>query len=207
MTAEEIISHDNLQLGNYYYISKSGWDYGYVISYMYNGIIYPEKERYNNDQYHNHIAKSDIIRKATPKEIKWLKVCLKEDKFISKEYLHKYNDEGYLLEADIDQDELCEYCKDNIYEGDVNTRPDNLCEGSRCEEAKEMYLDDNPPEKGYKFNKGDYVVILDTSLSQRKDKIGDIGILTRTILPHPKEIPQKEELEFTVSKKKKSIKF
>lgn len=69
-----------------------------------------------------------------------------------KDWVLKSND-------NIDQDELCEYCKDNIYEGSVNTGPHNLCEGSRCEEAKEMYLDDNLPEKRYKFNKGDYVVV------------------------------------------------
>jgi hypothetical protein len=33
------------------------------------------------------------------------------------------------------QSRMCELCKDNIYDGSVNTGPHNLCEGSQCDSA------------------------------------------------------------------------
>lgn len=46
-------------------------------------------------------------------------------------------------DEEIGQEELCEYCKDTFFDGSVNSGPWNLCEGAKCDEAREMYLDDN----------------------------------------------------------------
>ena len=41
--------------------------------------------------------------------------------------------------AELDQEKLCEYCRDH-YEESINWH----CEGIKCEEITEMYLEDNP---------------------------------------------------------------
>lgn len=45
-------------------------------------------------------------------------------------------------------DELCKHCPCTDYGREqVNTAPYNLCEGRRCEEAYENYLDEEDDEK------------------------------------------------------------
>ena len=51
------------------------------------------------------------------------------------------------MNINITQDELCEYCKDNIYEVSVNSGSHNLCEGSQCERALEMYRESTENEE------------------------------------------------------------
>lgn len=43
---------------------------------------------------------------------------------------------------DESQDAICELCKDKYFEGSVNTGPHNLCEGSRCAEAQDDFIDE-----------------------------------------------------------------
>ena len=40
------------------------------------------------------------------------------------------------------KDEVCDICKDIFFNGHVNTGPHNLCEGAKCEEAFEMYIEE-----------------------------------------------------------------
>jgi len=46
------------------------------------------------------------------------------------------------MEEEIDQEEICRYCSDRFYDGAANTSPHYLCEGNRCEQAREEYLED-----------------------------------------------------------------
>lgn len=47
--------------------------------------------------YYNPIECHKLIRKPTSEELKWVKTCIKQDKFIPKSELDKYDDEGNLL--------------------------------------------------------------------------------------------------------------
>jgi len=49
--------------------------------------------------------------------------------------------------TDAQQEILCKICSYHLYDCSVNTGPHNLCEGSRCEEAMDYYLDEINEEK------------------------------------------------------------
>lgn len=46
----------------------------------------------------------------------------------------------------IDRESICSYCKDTLFDGSVNTGPHNLCEGSKCKEAEEGYMEESRPK-------------------------------------------------------------
>lgn len=41
------------------------------------------------------------------------------------------------------QEEICELCSDTYYNGNVNSAPHNLCEGSMCSRAWENFYESN----------------------------------------------------------------
>ncbi len=99
------------------------------------------------------LVTKEILRElASPSQIVHLEACEKAGKYVDPP-----------KEEEDDQEAVCEYCKDNIWDGYVNTGPHNLCEGSKCDEARQMYNEDNPkePEEDTtpQFNKGDLVVV------------------------------------------------
>lgn len=74
-------------------------------------------------------------------------ICYSTD--LTKDYfLGRYKKEIFPsdlgINVKLDQDAICDHCKDTFYDGSVNTGPHNLCEGRHCKEATESYLEDNP---------------------------------------------------------------
>ena len=57
------------------------------------------------------------------------------------------------MEEEIDQEEICAFCSDKYYDGAVNSNPFYLCEGSKCDQAREEYMelfiDDFEDENGF----------------------------------------------------------
>lgn len=54
-------------------------------------------------------------------------------------------------EIEKNQDEICALCINQFYEGSVNTSQYDLCEGARCEEATEMFIEQSRDENIFRL--------------------------------------------------------
>lgn len=75
------------------FISK----FNYIDSYSYYDSCFIQNDAFCNDPKSVNISGISNIRLATIEEKKWLNVCISQDKFIPKEDLHLYDDNGLLI--------------------------------------------------------------------------------------------------------------
>lgn len=124
------LTFNDLIVGEYYYCEASGGGFQGILKYKFYHIALNTQILIKNS-FANHNIK--FYRLATQLERDHLDQCIAAGKYVD-------------YKEPLDQEEVCKFCEKHLYNGSVNTGQHNLCEGRKCKEATEMYLEQKESE-------------------------------------------------------------